>query len=254
MDYVQTNQQRELVQSIMATPAIATMNENDAKNSILELISYWRVMIGVPNKDVGDVAQELASLVQFIFNNYKHMTCGELKLAIDYSIMGVLKDVEFNGFFSPMYVSKVLQSYLTYRKIQLTDPIDRMEKDRIKLEEDKKKPSPEERCKNTKLIMKEFYEEWKATGEINDPFGIAYEFLRKVKWLKVSQKDLDDSLAYGRTKANNWKNKSDEKGMRFDADMPTFQRRFAKAYLVQKFFSNVNIDVLLNNIKPELFT
>jgi hypothetical protein len=71
--------------------------------------------------------------------------------------------------------------------------------------------------------------------------------------LEVSQTMIKEAQEYGKKKVMEAKQKkplTDRIDMNyFDAE----EKSWARTYCVQKYFESVDIDVLANNIKPELF-
>lgn len=220
-------------------------------NELLQVITEWRIYIGVPKSE--DLAEEFSVLVNFLKQNYPHLTIDEIRLAYNLSVTRKLKDVEFYGYFSPMYVGKVLDSYLYYRKITMADVIREKEKHDQEVEELKNRPTTEKMAKDTRELIQNYYLEWKEKGEIRDVFSIAYNFLRKHKMMVITQDDINEAMSYGLMKARskekkNWLervNPEDEKAE---------SQRYARNWCVQNFFKKTDIDVLLNNINSDLFT
>ena len=213
----------------------------------MQVISKWRVYVGVPKSDV---SEELAIITEFIFKNFGHLTIKELELAINLSVLRKLDDVDFFGSFSVMYVGKVLESYLYYRKRTMADPIRRMEKQKYEELEKQNKPTPQEEADLTREILSDFYKQYKEKGQINDILNICWFFLRKHKWLTPSRQDYDDAMS--------WANKEYDKlnkgfFSRVQDDKEQKIKILARNYCVQNYFSTINIEVVLKNIKPELF-
>ena len=145
----------EIAECVEKGILIGKMGNNLDK--LVDLAAKWRAFIGLP-KD--DVSEELALIAKFIFECYHFMTYEEVELAIKLSVMRTLKDVEFNGYFSPMYVGKVLDSYLYYRKLIMAEPIRKKNIYEQQIEEEKKRPSPEKRAEDVRAFMKEFYHQF----------------------------------------------------------------------------------------------
>ena len=135
----------------------------------------------------------------------------------------------------------------------MADVIREKEKADREQKELENRPSPAKQAENMRNLMRDFYDEYKEKGEIRDLFSIAYNFLRKHKFLIIPTHMIEEAMAYGNRMA---KEKSNSKPVfeRFSSSTEhTESQRFARNYCVQKFFDNVDIDILLNNIKPELF-
>ncbi len=220
----------------------------DADDNLIMIVSKWRMYIGIPKNDV---TEELVLICNFIKSNYPFLTLQEINLAIELSVTRKLSDTEFYGFFSPMYVAKVLDSYLYHRKITMADTIRRKEKHDAEILEEQNKPSPEQQCELFKEIMKGFYQDWKSSGEISDPFSLAYNYLKKHNLLVVTKDDIEQAMEYAKNKINSMKKEDIRKRRMFTE---TDEKRLARNWCVQKYFESVDIDILINNIKSEQFS
>lgn len=248
MEYTKTKEEHDIALCVQNSTLIGNVKD---PNVLLKVITEWRIYIGIPKAE--DLGEELSVLTKFIYDNYGFLTVDEIRLAYNLSVTRKLKDVEFYGYFSPLYVGKVLDSYLYYRKVTMADVIREKEKAEREQKELENRPSPEKQAENMKALMRDFYDEYKAKGEIRDLFSIAYNFLRKHKLLIIPKEMIDEALAYGNKMAKD-KNNSKPLFERFSPSTEeTESQRYARNYCVQKFFDNVNIDIFLNNIKPELF-
>ena len=237
LPFVQTSEQGLIVQAVEKSRIIAKCQPEQ----VLQVVAKWRLYVGMPK---GDVSEELAIVTDFIYQNYGHLTLDELELAYNLTAQDKF-DVEFFGYFSPMYVGKVLSSYLHYRKIQLADAI--RDRERKALEEMDKgaKPTPEEHCRITKEIFKSFYDRYKQTGVLKDVMSICYNHLRKHNMLKLTKPEIDEAMKYGEDNV--------------EPDLEKSVRAYevkvlARSFCVQKYFDKVSIDIILDNIKPEQFT
>jgi len=245
LEFISSEEEHSIVKAVENSKQIVKC-ENVAEE-LINIVVKWRMYIGIPKSDV---AEELAIVSSFIFENYSHLTLEEIQLAIKLSVLRKLPDTEFHGYFSPMYVGKVLDAYLYYRKMTMADAIRRREKHLSELLEKENRPSPEKQAEDFRKLIREFYEQWKETGEIRDVFNLCYNFLRKHKMMSVPQPMIAEAQAYGKRKVEEMKKARLEK-ITFDLDLE--EKRWARNYCVQKFFESVDINVLCNNIKTEHF-
>ena len=114
----------------------------------------------------------------------------------------------------------------------------------------KNRPTPEQQAEDTKEIISNFYKQYKELGEINDVLNITYNFLRKHKILKVTQSDIDEGMIYGKEKFNK---KNNNFLLKLNDSDDYEIKIYARNYIVQKYFKNVDIDILLDNIKSDKF-
>lgn len=245
LDFANTTEETNIIICLEGNKAIGLLEKPQEK--LIDIVSKWRMYIGMPKNDV---TEELIIVAQYINENYPNITIAEIDLAINLSIRQKLKDSEFHGYFSPMYVAKVLDSYLHYRRTTLSDAMRRRDRYVHEQLEKANKPSPEQQSKDFKDIIKGLYNEWKETGEIGDPFTLAYNYLRRTNLLKVSKAEVEAAQKYAKDKTTKIKQ---EGKIRFELNYEREEIKLARNWCVQNFFKNVNIDILLNNIKPEHF-
>jgi hypothetical protein len=248
LDYITSEDEHAIVKSIEGSKQIS--KEEDNKNLLIDLVVKWRMYIGIPK---ADVAEELVLVAAFIFENYGFLTIPEIELAIKLSVRRKLKDTEFHGYFSPMYVGKVLDSYLYYRKMTMADAIRRREKAIAEQVEKSNKPSPEQQAEDYKELFVSFYNEYKSQGYIRDVFNLCYNFLRKHDMMKVSKERIEEAQAYGRKRVEEVKETARKEGRKIDYDLGLEEKRWARNYCVQKYFDSVDINIICGNIKPEHF-
>lgn len=246
LEFCQTKEQHDLVKSISNSVAINQCNIED----LLKVVSQWRMFIGISDKDF---SEEIALNTKFIFQNFNYLTIAEIQLAYNLSILGKLDNVEFYGTFSPMYISKVLNSYLYYRKMELADTVRKKEKHDQEQLEVQNKPTPEQQAELTKEIFIDFYKEWQDKGEINDVFNICYNFLRKHKIINPDKDEISFAVVWGKDKAALIKSKVYKPFDSYRLDIDKEEKRWARNWCVQNYFKKNGIDVLINNIKSELF-
>jgi hypothetical protein len=247
LEYTKTKEEHDIALCLQNSVMIGRLQD---PNELLKVITEWRIYIGVPKSE--DLAEEFTILAKFLHENYAFLTIDEIRLAYTLSVTRKLKEVEFYGYFSPMYVGKVLDSYLYYRKITMADALREREKHQQELKEQANRPTPEQMAKDMKELIKGFYAEWKENGEIKDVFSISYNFLRKHNMLIVKKEEIDEAMAYGLKMARSKEKKVFEKVNPEDEKLET--QRYARNWCVHKYFETINIDVLLNNINSELFT
>jgi len=246
-DYITSDEELNIVKALEDKQIAKAEN---VKENIINLVVKWRMYIGIPK---ADVAEELALVAGFIFENYGFLTLSEIELAIKLSVLRKLNDTEFHGYFSPMYVAKVLDSYLYYRKMTMADSIRRRDKAIAEEKENNNKPSPEEQAEGYKELFKGFYDEYKQQGYIRDVFSLCYNFLRKHNFMEIPKERIAEAQAYGKRKVQEVKENARLEGGKIDFDLGLEEKRWARNYCVQKYFDTVDINVLCNNIKPKHF-
>jgi len=233
--------------AVQKSPRVETLQDTEA---LARIVAKWRAYLGIPKE--GADPEELAIVIMYITDYWQMLTLAEIELAFTLSINRKLDDDEFFGLFSPNYVAKVLHAYMFYRKTTLADALRRKEKFELEEASKKMKPNVEEECEITRELFRNFHAEVMKVGVLNDPFNLAYNFLRQQKWMRVSEADIQESLIAGKTQYNSDKQK--ESLLRQVSENQELEvKRNARNYLVAKYLKNVDINVLLDRIKPELF-
>jgi hypothetical protein len=226
--------------------------ENKDINSLIDVLAKWRWMSGinVSNQHEDDVARELALLSQFVVKNYPNITTDEISLAIDLSLTNKL-DVDVRTFnsFSPMYVSRILNAYLEYRKIKYDEIYER----KVRAEAKKKieeKPSPEQRMVAMRDLILYFWEQYKSDGEVKDHFNVLYDYLKRTNQLNLSKELIDEAIKYGKEKAIGYVANyfTDHLGREKESS-DSFEKRFARNYCIQKMFDDCeDVDLIVSKV------
>ena len=263
--YTSNIQELEIIEAVENTMQLGR-TENPTE-SALAIAAKWRMYIGIPKQDA---TEELMIISTYLTETYPFLTIGEFDLAMKLSMQGKLRDCEFYGFFSPLYVSKVIESYLYYRKIQTADVVRRKEKHDAELRDLANKPTPEVQSDRMKEIIKGHYQDINSNKDINDYGNYMYNFIRERKWLYMhkekeqlpqnvpaemlillSKDNIQEAQVYGRKKTIDFLSKQKRKS-EYDKDF--LERKYARDYCVENYFKNVDIVMLLNNIKSDYFS
>ena len=246
MEFISNNEELALVKCVEDSILIGNLSD---LNPLVNVVAKWRMYIGLPKEDI---SEELSIVADFLFKQYQFLTIAEIELAYTLSVTNKLKDVEFYGSFSPLYVGKVLDSFLYYRKLTLADTIRRKQQYDNEMKEIENRPTPNKQCNDLKGLVKDMYEENKKNGQIIDPFNICYNFFRKTKMIIVKKDEIDLAMDYGKKMYLSKERNLFDKVTDSSRDLEI--QRYARNWCVQNYFNNVSIDIILNNIKVEHFT
>lgn len=210
--------------------------------------------INTNNQNEDDIAKELALLGTFIFENYSNITYEEITLAINLSLTDKLNcDVRTFNSFSPMYVSRILNAYIEYKRGMYNDLMKRKELADMKKEMDKE-ITPEEKMQSMVELIRYFYDQYKAEGYIKDYFNTLYNYFRRTNRLSVGKQMIDDALKYGKEEAQKHKKEYfDDAFKKEKVNVESIEKRYARNYCVQVFFNNLDIDKMISTIKIEEF-
>ena len=112
LDFAKTNEETNIIICLEGNKAIGLLENPQEK--LIDIVSKWRMYIGMPKNDV---SEELIIVAQYIYENYPNITIAEIDLAVNLSISQKLKDSEFHGYFSPMYVIAPPSMYVLFKGI-----------------------------------------------------------------------------------------------------------------------------------------
>lgn len=210
--------------------------------------------INTNNQDEDDLAKELVLIANFIRHNYSTLTLSEMDLAINLSLTNKLDvDVRTFNVFSPMYVSRILNAFIDYKKqIMVEVRIRKENNDTRTLME--KQPTPEEKMQSMIDLIQYFYDEYLKDGIINDHFNSVYLFLERNKMINPSEETILESVKYGKEMANKYITNLFVDSLNTEKPKREYiEKRYARNYLVQKYFKTYKIDNLVKRINVSQF-
>jgi hypothetical protein len=268
--WAKTQEEANLVHSFVEKKQIRDFDENDTKE-LIDVISKWRYYTGC-TKDV--TAQDFVVIAMFIGKNWDNLTLDEINLIIDLSMVGKLDvDVNTYGNFSPLYISRIIQAYLDYKKDLLLGLMQRRDEyEQKQLADQQTKPIPEESMENMIYIIKAEYARFNQHSDVSDPFNIVYNFLKRTKRLNIDTELTKQALEYGnrmakttmiqQTLSDNGQIKEISAVMSDDEYRLTDKqkdnkdklvKKYARNYCVQKYFTSRNIDEIVKSITIKEF-
>jgi len=157
------------------------LSEYDLENitdsaELIKVVTEWRMMLGIKEEATGD---EMAYNCRFIKEEYQDFTIEKIKLAIKYSIRGLLNvDVKPYGSFSPLYISTILNAYRQYDSKVVADVLKEKHKSETISENATKEYSDEQKYLN-RLEYLEYYKKECVNGYMTDFKDIAWSVLLK---------------------------------------------------------------------------
>jgi hypothetical protein len=247
-NYCKSNDELNIVKSIFS-------ERQNTIEDLIDVLAKWRWMagIGTYNQSEDDVAKELVLLSQFILKNYPNINIDEISLAIDLSLTDKL-DVDVRAFnnFSPMYVSRILNSYKDY-KLRLFKNIQERknkEEDKILME---KNVSPKEKMDNMIDLIRYFYDKFKSDGFIDDHFNTLYNYFRRTNKLNPNKDIVNQAIEYGRIRANEYISSYFDALSKDKPNKESIEKRYARNYCVQIFFESLNLEDFISKIQISEF-
>ena len=200
INYCQSKTELDVVKAMYSVQQYES--ESDYIKNLIDYLAEWRWMAGINNQQTEDeLAQELVMLAKFVSENYPIMKREEFKLAVSMSLTNML-DVDVRTFntFSPMYISRILNSYLDHKRKIVKDVNERKDNHDLKKELEKQ-PSQQEKMDSMVELITYLYNEYKEVGEVKDYFNTLYNYLKRTNKIKIPKEQVDEAMQYGKTKA-----------------------------------------------------
>lgn len=254
VSYARTKDEYQLVLA-MEKPTLQLMDGSESMPRLIDVLAKWRWMSGVSSNHQSeeDIAKELVLIADFIFRNYPKLTIEEISLSIDLSLINTF-DVDVNAYnsFSPIYVSRILNAYLDYKRgLYNTISAKKDLEDSRKFLE--KKPTPLEKMNSMIELIKYFYDEYKSVGEVKDHFNSIYQFFKRTNRISLNKDIIDEALKYGKEKSISHISTYWDIFDRNKPDGEEIVKRFARNYCVQKIFDTIDIDDFVSKINVDEF-
>lgn len=226
-------------------------------NDLIDVVAKWKWMVGVVNNNQSedDTAQELALLSTFIYNTYNSLKIDEINLAIQLSLSNKLDcDVNTYNSFSPLYVSRILNAYLEYKRKINSDITER------KLIEDNKEMynvevTPKYKMESMIELIRYLYDDYKKTGIVNDYFNTLYNYFRRTNRLKPNKDIIDNAINYGKGESSKHINSYFADALKGEKPNKEYiEKRYSRNYCVQLYFSEIDdIEKLIATININEF-
>jgi len=170
---------------------IRDFQSNDELKPLIDLVGKWRYYIGIKE----ELSQEeLFMNLNFIRENFSELNIVDINQAIDLSIKGDL-DVEAEHYqsFTPLYISKILNSYKKYRN----EVVFAIRKKINEIENVPKELSIDEKVEITKTSLISMYSN-REDKRFYDYGGVTYDFIKRNSLLVFSKPLVAEAMAYGK--------------------------------------------------------
>ena len=218
---------------------------------LLMIITEWRALLGIAKNQN---AEEIILVFRFVAENFNFLTVEEIEIAVNLSIMGRFKDVEFKGFFSAEYASRVLNAYWYYSKVRLAEAYRRRELHLQAIAEEKNRPTPKQEADSKIEFLTEAYNQWQETGKFRDPFNILYRFFVK-KGFMNPQKYLSEAEVFGKKEGKISYDKLNEN--RYIDDGSAVYKKEVESFTnngcVNLYFKENSLKSIIDKIRPDIF-
>jgi hypothetical protein len=256
-EWVKSEQELAVLQTL--TERLIGSFEKEDMAKLVRLVGEWRLLLGVTTDTT---EQELIVITQFLYDNFKHFSLTDIRLAMNWAISGFI-DVGFvsQKTISAQYISKCLNTYEQQKARIVNDA----EYNRQKFLDRKEIDNPIQVSAETKMaIHKEFvvsmYDRYKETGRVDDFGGLLYKWLKVVKAIRPTQQNINEATnaAHERFVTERQSNaspflKAAAGKANVEQTDEDLKKRYAREYLISKAFSEHELIDLVKLIKIEYF-
>lgn len=230
----------------------AVFSENTINHeNLIDILARWRWMVGVVNQNQNDdeVAQELVLLSKFVKSNYTNLTIDEINLAIELSLTDKLDcDTKTYNVFSAMYVSRILNSYMEYKRKINKELVERKSLAEIK-ETVVKDVTPQEKMDSMIELIRYLYDDYKEKGFVNDYFNTLYNYFRRTNRLNPDKETVNNALLHAKNETSNHINSYFAMALKEEKpNRQTLEKRYARNYCVKLYFDQIDIEELIKTI------
>lgn len=238
---------------------ITNSNKNEIAQ-ITKVIGEWGYALGI-----SVVAQDLATLNNFIRENFPNLNIFDLKVCVrlvstDSELLET--DAEHYGKLSMIYVSKVLKAYERYKSTICFNVRQKV----IEIQESNApKISKEERLKNFKDLLTYAKETVLKNEPFQDTGEVVYNFIKHNKLMPITKGNIDQDLiekamqsgeaefrnAVSDSKKGNLKKIINDVSFTKDKK-EDMVRRYARRYVAECWIKKLDLENFLKNLSYEM--
>lgn len=226
---------------------------------LVELMAHWRILLGVTSDST---ELELVVICQFVYDNFKRFTLSDIRLAMNWAISGKV-DIGFvsQKSLSSFYVSKVLNAYEDRKRVIFNDFMERRDRHIRSIEiEIKTEPTPEEKAKTFKEMIMGLYKLHQNHQPFYDFNDFVYNWLKSTGQIQASQEEVNAAVFYGQEKYREERRQENAANiLRQIVNMDVVdnkeerQKKYAREYIIKKYFDKYTIGEIIARIKPSQF-
>jgi len=214
------------------------MKSNKELGGVIDALGKWRFYLGLKEKAS---KEEIIINVQFIRDHFGEYNVQDIHEAMQTSIAGKL-DVDNNhyGNFGPLYISRILNAYKSYK-------VDILQYCKKQLDKNAPKALPSSNPKEDLESMKSFFLracEQAKSGFFNDYGDVWYNFAKRNGYLSFTQDLIEEAKRFGKLKANDHAQDGILLKMQYNQRMKKEERElkersFARSFVVNKWLNSI---------------
>jgi hypothetical protein len=253
-DWIRTKEEYSIAQTY-SEKKLGQFDKSDM-TVLVELMAQWKVHIGITAETFDN---ELVFICQFLYDNFKHFTISDIRLAMNWAISGKL-DLSYvsSKTLSSLYVSKALNLYEDEKRrivnliSQQKDSYNRQKDLNTKLE-----ISPLDKANQFKEHIVSVYQKYKEDSLLIDIGDLIYNWVRANKIINILNSDVEEAIKYAHNRyIDEMSNQSLRTAFKTPIDEVSKElrkKKFAREYILMKFFDKVDIINIIKVIREEQF-
>jgi len=222
---------------------LSQFKSKEDKVELIKAITSWRLHLGIREK-MSD--EELIINMTFLKDSYPNISLEDIRLAIRYSLNGTLGvSAEAFGAFSPLYISRILNAYIDYRKDQIV-VLNQRKKYLEVMNREEPEPSYQEKVITRKNTLKWYYERVSESDNyVADFQNQVWDFLNRKQLLLPDEIDWEDAeqkaeiltnrnvySTFAKVMANLRPDKKEE-------EKKMLKELYGRYYIIKQFFEKV---------------
>ena len=237
---------------------IGDFNREDM-TKLVELMAQWRLLLGVTSEST---EQELIVICQFVYDNFKKFTLSDIRLAMNWTISGKI-DVGFvsQKSISSYYVSKAINAYEEHKREIFNNFMERRDRHLQRQQINAKvEPTPQEKANTFKDLIVGMYKSHQNNLQFYDFGDFVYNWLKQTNQIKATPEEINAAVFYGQEKY-----RAERRGeaaanimkQMVTNDVPDNkedrQKKYAREYMIVKYFERHTIGEIVSKIHPSQF-
>jgi hypothetical protein len=253
-DWIKNHEQLTIAQTF-SEKKIEQFNKNDMAQ-LVDAISNWQVMLGIGN-DTSE--QELIFICQFIYDNFGWLTLTDVNMTMKLVVSQKIK-LEYTSQkkITALYVSKSLNAFIDYKTELYNEILKNKAKHIDKLEENNVRVlSKLEKANDFKNHCIAMYKNYEQDGWAIDFGDFFYNWMKRLNIINDAL--IPQALSYAESRYIDDKKNPNSLAMQIKMGLNNIEsikfqkKKYAREFVVNKFFSENDIIDIIQLIKQEQF-
>jgi hypothetical protein len=182
----------KIYDAYIQNPPIKTMSSNKELSGVIDALGKWRFFLGIKDKAS---KEEIIVNTQFIREHFGELNVQDLHEAMGLSIAGKFEvDNNHYGNFGPLYISRILRAYITYRNSALNWCKNELRKNTKPAEN---VISEEEHLEEMRKFFLRMHDTANSEGFVNDYGDVWYNFAKRNGFINFTDDLIERARVFG---------------------------------------------------------